>query len=235
MITIDICKHNTYKILAIMLMLLDHVGALLNIICFRIIGHISVMLFLYSYAHGLKLSRGLNIKNIIKIEYPIQKKLLRIGAPFAAEQMFFQGGKMLTATFIAAMGTLSQGVNAISNSIMTILLCIGNALAQSLIVVCGQCMGRKEIDNARKYIKSFLQISRIATLCLLTVLFPMFPLLMKMYNPPPEIVPQIFIVTLMLSTMQPIAWASGFILPYALRAAGDSRFTSVASLLSKWL
>lgn len=67
MITSDICKHNTYKILAIMLMLLDHVGALLNIICFRIIGHISVMLFLYSYAHGLKLSRGLNIKKIIKL------------------------------------------------------------------------------------------------------------------------------------------------------------------------
>lgn len=54
-------KQNTYKIIAILLMFLDHVGALFNIIGFRIFGHICIMLFLYSYVHGLSLSKGLNI------------------------------------------------------------------------------------------------------------------------------------------------------------------------------
>lgn len=68
MITSDIIyKHNTYKISAIILMLLDHIGALFNIISFRILGHIGIMLFLYSFASGLKLSKGLNIKKLIKL------------------------------------------------------------------------------------------------------------------------------------------------------------------------
>jgi hypothetical protein len=60
-------KQNTYKIIAILLMFLDHVGALFNIIGFRIFGHICIMLFLYSYVHGLSLSKGLNIKKLIKL------------------------------------------------------------------------------------------------------------------------------------------------------------------------
>ena len=33
----------------------------------------------------------------------------------------------------------------------------------------------------------------------------------------------------------PILWSTSFVLPNSLRAAGDSRFTSISSMLSMWL
>ena len=44
------------------------------------------------------------------------KKIFFIGIPFAAEQMFFNGGKILTQTFIVRLGTLALATNAICGS-----------------------------------------------------------------------------------------------------------------------
>lgn len=205
-------------------------GLVIAICSSRLIAGVYIFYYMAKKEDEIKLK----LKNILKIDFSLQRKLLRIGAPFAAEQMFFQGGKMLTSTFVAAMGTLSLGVNAISNSIMNILQCLGNTLIDTAMIVCGQCMGRREVDNTRKYIKSFVNLSGITTVCLLTVFFPMFPLLMKLYNTPLEIVPQIFIVTLLLSIAQPTVWGRAFIITYSIRAAGDSRFVTIASLASMW-
>lgn len=39
-----------------------------------------------------------------------------IGMPFAAEQMFFNGGKILTQIFIVSLGTYALATNAIASS-----------------------------------------------------------------------------------------------------------------------
>ena len=59
--------------------------------------------------------------------------------------------------------------------------------------------------------------------------------MMKLFNPPDEIIPTIFTLIFMSAIAQPFLWSPSFIMPSALRAAGDSNFTSIASLLSMWL
>ena len=41
------------------------------------------------------------------------KKIMFVGLPFAAEQMFFNGGKIVTQMFIVHLGTYAIATNAI--------------------------------------------------------------------------------------------------------------------------
>jgi Na+-driven multidrug efflux pump len=56
-----------------------------------------------------------------------------------------------------------------------------------------------------------------------------------MYKAPEAVIPTIFMIVLISAFAQPIFWSLSFILPSALRAAGDTKYTSVTSMLSMWL
>ncbi|QIZ05392.1 hypothetical protein HFZ78_00275 [Priestia megaterium] len=178
-------------------------------------------------------------QNFISLEavfdISILKKVMYIGLPFAAEQLFFNGGKLLTQTFIVQLGTLALTSFAIGNSIALLFQIGPNALGIAIVTVVGQCIGKRNIQDARKFIFSLLGFSSILFLIADAILLPLFPLLIKMFNPPDEIVPTIFTMTLISAITQPTLWSLSFIMPSALRAAGDSNFTSIASLLSMWL
>ncbi|WP_378127652.1 MATE family efflux transporter [Cohnella boryungensis] len=207
------------------------IGLAISLIVARAIGAVASFVYLLKYNHTLHFT----MKRLLKLDMGIQKKMMFIGLPFAAEQMFFNGGKLLTQTFIVQLGTLALTANAISNSISMLLQIGGSTLSVAIVTVVGQCIGSRDIPDARKFIRSFLGLSVILFLVLTGIILPLFPLLMDLYATPDEIVPTILWLVLIISIAQPILWALSFILPSALRAAGDSKFTSIASLLSMWL
>lgn len=207
------------------------IGLSISVIIARVLGMAASLIYLLKYNQSLRFK----ISNILRINYSILKKIMFIGIPFAAEQMFFNGGKLLTQTFIVQLGTLSITVNAISNSLSMFTQIGGTALSVAVVTVVGQCIGRKNIEDARKFIKSFIGLSTLFFVGISAIILPFFPLLVGMFAPPKEIVPDIFALIVLLSLVQPFLWSLSFIMPSALRAAGDSKFTSISSLLSMWL
>ncbi|MNJ43301.1 MATE family multidrug exporter [compost metagenome] len=125
--------------------------------------------------------------------------------------------------------------NAISGSISLVFQIGGGALSIAIVTVVGQCIGQRNIQDARKFIKSFLGLSTVLFVIASLILLPLFPLMVRMFSPPVEIIPTIFGLILLIAIAQPFLWSFSFVLPAALRAAGDSNFTSVSSLLSMWL
>ncbi|MNZ59502.1 MATE family multidrug exporter [compost metagenome] len=125
--------------------------------------------------------------------------------------------------------------NAISGSIALVYQIGPQALSISIVTVVGQCIGRRDIEDARKFIKSFIGLATVFFIAAAAILLPLFPLLMKLFSPPAEIIPTIFELTLLNAIAQPFLWSLSFVMPAALRAAGDSKFTSISSLLSMWL
>lgn len=207
------------------------IGMAISINVARMAGMLAALIYMLKYNRSL----AVKIKSLFKIDFPVARKIFSVGLPFAAEQMFFNGGKLLTQTFIVQLGTLSMTINAICGS-MTMLFQIGaNALSLSLITVVGQCMGRKNVADARKFIKSFLVMGSISFAIGAACLLPMFPHIVKLFSPPPEIISTVFTIVLMTGLVQPFLWSISFITPSALRAAGDSRFTSITSMLTMWL
>lgn len=207
------------------------VGLVISMITARVLGMAVSLYYMIKMNHTLKY----RIKNALKIDFSILKKIMVIGVPFAAEQMFFNGGKLLTQTFIVQLGTLAITVNAISGSISLLFQIGGSALSIAVVTVVGQCIGNGSIQDARKFIKSFIGLSTSFFIVISAVILPLFPYIIKLFSPPAEIVPDIFRLTLLIAITQPIFWSVSFIMPSALRAAGDSNFTSVTSLLSMWV
>ncbi|MGZ9585417.1 MATE family efflux transporter [Paenibacillus marinisediminis] len=224
----------TYLILNIVFItLLDMgvTGLIISMLTSRLLGMICAIVYLLKYNHSLRFQ----IKNALKIDKQLQRKIMFIGIPFAAEQMFFNGGKLLTQTFIVQLGTMALTVNAIGNSITLVFQIGANALSLAVITVVGQCIGQRNVKDARKFIKSFLGLSSLSFVAAGVILFPMFPFIVRLFSPPEEIISTIFIITLMTGLAQPFLWSISFITPSALRAAGDSKFTSIVSLMTMWL
>lgn len=206
-------------------------GLVVSMIIARIIGMLISLLYLLRFNHSLRF----RLKDACRTNIELLKKIMYIGVPFAAEQLFFNGGKLLTQTFIVQLGTYSITANAIGNSIAMLYQIGGMALSIGIVTVVGQSIGSKNIGDARKFITSFLWLSSIIFVIATAIILPLFPWLVKLYSPPPDIVPMIFELIVLISIAQPILWACSFILPSALRSAGDSKFTSLVSLLTMWL
>lgn len=229
-------------------LLLNTCAVVLNVLFILIL-----KLGIYGLVASMLLSRGLcmlvsvylllnrsqhftvTMKDILKMDFRIQKKILLIGIPFAMEQVFFNGGKILSQIYIVMLGTYALTVNAICSSLAGLMQIPGNALALAIVTVVGQCIGRGRVDDAKKLTISLIAGGSITMLFLGFLIYFLCPVLLPLFTPPAEIVPTTKTIILIMAAVQPFSWCSSFVLPAALRAAGDAKFTMVTSMLSMWL
>lgn len=177
----------------------------------------------------------LHLRDLFTVPLSMLRKIMFIGLPFAAEQMFFNGGKLLTQVFIVGLGTYAIAANAIASTLAGVLQIPAAALSLTIVTVVGQCIGRGNVRDARKYVRSFLWLGAAFLTLAGIVLLPLYPWLASLFQPPAEIIDDMFWLLLITAVAQVPLWSISFILPAALRAAGDSRFTSVTSMLTMWL
>jgi len=224
----------TYILCNVILIKLLHMGVMgmaISVNIARYFAALCAMLFL------IRRNQTLNFKvhDMIHFDGAMLKRTLNIGLPFASEQMFFNGGKILTQTFIVSLGTLAMATNAICSSIAALFMIPANALALSVVTVVGQCIGRKDLAQAKKLVRSFQILTSAAFVVMAIFMLPFFQGLVALFHPPKEIIPNIYLILLINSIAQIPFWAGSFLVPAALRAGGDSKYTSVMSMLSMWL
>ena len=206
-------------------------GLVISVILARVLGMVASFIYIIKYNESIHFK----IKNAIKLDFPILKKVMYIGIPFAVEQLFFSGGKLLTQTFIVQLGTLALTAYAIANSIVLLLQIGPNAISMGIVTVVGQCIGQKNIEDAKKFTKSLLLLSSILFVVTTIMILPFFPWMVNLFKAPDEITSTIFTLVLLSAIAQPFFFPQSFTMPSALRAAGDANFTSITSLLSMWL
>ena len=192
---------------------------------------------IFAIIYLIRKNESLHFKmsDMLGFDWSMIRRILSIGIPFAAEQMFFNGGKILTQTFIVGLGTLAMASNAISASIAGLFAIPANALALTIITVVGQCMGKGDIVQAKKVVRSFFILTSLSLAVMCILILPFFRPLVSLFNAPEEIVPVIFIIVVSFSVTQVFLWPGSFLVPAALRAGGDSTYTSIMSMLSMWL
>lgn len=219
------------NIVFITLLNMGVMGMTLAINIARFAGAVCALYYLF------KVDATLHIRLRDLFHFPISmlRKIMFIGLPFAAEQMFFNGGKLLTQVFIVSLGTYAIATNAIGSSLAAVFQIPASALSLTIVTVVGQCIGRGNIADARKFIRSFLWLGAFSLALMGLILMPLYLPLVGLFNPPPEIVNDLFVVLLINTLVQVPLWSISFILPSALRASGDSRFTSITSMLTMWL
>lgn len=231
---LSVIMNLTYFLLNVLFILwldMGVMGLVTSLILSRLLGMAASLIYLYKWSETVRVE----VKDALKIDVSMFKKIMFVGFPFALEQMFFNGGKLLTQTFIVGFGTLALTVNAIGGALSMVSQIGASALSIAIVTVVGQCIGANNLDDARKFTRSFIGLSAIWFLFSAAVMLPLFPYIIKMFSPPEEIISEIFILLLIISITQPIVWAHSFVLPGALRAAGDSKFTSFAAMITMWI
>ncbi|WP_379128719.1 MATE family efflux transporter [Paenibacillus sp. sgz500958] len=220
-----------FNIVFINLLHMGVLGMTISINVARFLGAACAIFYLFK----LDSSLHIRIRDLLLVPISMLKRIMFIGVPFAAEQVFFNGGKILTQVFIVSMGTYAIAANAIASSFAGLMQVPASALSLTLITVVGQCMGRRNIEDSRKFMKSFLLLGSLSFVLMTLITMPLFYPFVSLFHPPAEIVDDIFLIVLINAIAQIPLWAISFITPSGLRAAGDSKFTSMVSMLSMWL
>lgn len=206
-------------------------GLIISLLISRFLGAIFASYSMYQYRMNFRLRKN----DLQRFDITMVGFILRTSLPFAAESLFFNGGKIIMQMMIVSFGTAHIAANAIAGSWVQLAEIIPSALATSLVPIVGQSVGRGNLNDVRKLTKSFVRLGIIAIVAVDTIMLPLFPLAMKLFNPEPEMIPIIFKMYLVAFVMHGVAWCYSFVLPSALRALGDGKFTTTVSLFSMWI
>lgn len=226
---------NVIHLLASMLFLnmmhLDIFGTTLSLNIARFIGSVAAVWLLMYPKSILRIYP----RDIFKINKPILKSVLKLGFPFALEQVFFNGGSMIVQTYIVSLGTIYIAANAIANSAFSILYSSGLAVSTLATTIVGQCLGADEKELARYYGIKMVILGTVTTIISIIVLFPLMPFILNMYQAPEETISIIYKLLVIAIIPMPFFWPYSYVMPCVLRSAGDSMFSSMVSLITMWI
>lgn len=160
---------------------------------------------------------------------------LRFGVPNGIENSMFQLGKILLLSTVSVLGTASITANSIGNSIGVFQCIAGNALGLAMVTVVSRCVGAGSYDQARVYTHRLLKLNYLYGFVVNVVVIAALPLIIGIYNVSAEAASYAVTILIWHGVVGILIWPLAFVLPQALRAAGDTRFTMITSSLSMWI
>ena len=171
-------------------------------------------------------------RTVTRLEGRTVRSILYIGIPSAFENSLFQLGRVLVVSMISLFGTVHISANAVANNLDAVGCIVGNAMGLAMITVVGRCVGAQDFEQTKHYTKKLLLWDYIAqgTVNLLVLLF--LNRILGMYTLSPETRALSWTLVMIHDGVAILLWPAGFVLPNALRAANDVRFTMVTSILS---
>lgn len=174
----------------------------------------------------------INLREKFRLDFHIMKKILGIGIPGSLENSVFQLGRILVISMIAGFGTAQVAANAVANNLDSLGCIPGQALGLAVVTVVGQCIGAGDYDSARQYEQKLLKFAYISMSVVNILILVSLPLSLKLYNLTKETLELAAILVILHDGFAMIFWPTAFVLPNALRAAQDVRFTMVVSIFS---
>ncbi len=160
------------------------------------------------------------------------RRILTVGIPTGLENSFFQFGKLILLRMISTFGTTSIAANAVGNSLTTLQVLPGNAISLAMVAVVGRCVGAKAYDQVRYYVKRLMALSYISMGILNLLMLLVTPWLTGFYRLTPEADAMAQQIVIIHGIGSIFLWPTAFVLPNALRAANDARFTMTISCIS---
>lgn len=170
-----------------------------------------------------------------KFDFVYIKKILTIGIPSGLENGMFQFGKILVQSLIATFGTYSIAANAVSNNLAQMQIIPGMAMGLAMVTVVGQCVGARDYDQAKYYIKKLMKITYLSMLGLIAVLLITTPAILKCYSLSTQTTDLAYQCIFMHGIMAATIWPLSFTFPNALRASNDAKYTMIVSAASMWV
>ena len=162
-------------------------------------------------------------------------QIVRTGVPNGIEGSLFQLGKILLVSVAAQFGTASITANAIGNTLGSFHCLPGNSVGMAMITVISQCVGRGDYDDVRYYTKRLLLFACLSMAVFNIFMIAITPAILDIYNVSAETWDLAWKINFMHAFMCIFIWSFAFTYPQALRAAGDTRYIMIVSMISMWV
>ena len=206
------------------------VGAALSTLASRVVSA-GVMLYLQSKPSPIALRnpRGL------RPDFPMIRRILRVGLPSAVENGMFQFGRLAVQSTVSTLGTTAIAVQAIVVTLELFGSMPAQAIGTGLLTVTGQCLGRGRTEEAKHYIRLLTRISFLVVLSTGILISALAPLIMRLTALSEDGALLACRILWVVLTIKFLIWPKAFTLPNGLRAAGDVSYAMWVSTISMWV
>lgn len=175
------------------------------------------------------------IREFFHLDLSMLRSIMKVGFPCAAEQLFFTGGRLVTQTVVAPMGTNAIVTYNISYSIMILNQSLASPINTAMFTISGICMGHNRPQDVRDLGRSYIWLNSVIYVFASAVTMLLFPYLVSFYHAPAETVALIRLCVLITAVAHPFLHPIGFTLPSVFRAVGDGVYCTVSVLAIMWI
>lgn len=200
-----------------------------------LISRVTAAVIMIALAFNKENAVSINWQDILSWHHQIVQKILSIAVPNGVENGLFQFGKILLSTFVATYGTSQIAANGVVNSLSTLCYASESALQLAVVAVIGRCVGADDYEQAVYYIKKMIRLGVIMAVTNNVLVYLIMPYALQLYTLSQET----YRIASLILTMECIAVSLlhtlAFVLPTAMRAAGDAKYTMVIGVASMFL
>ena len=170
----------------------------------------------------------------IRPDFPTIRKILAMGIPNGIENSMFQFGKLAIQSSVSLLGTAAIAAQSMTNIFENVNGVAGIGVGIGLMTITGQCLGAGRKDEAVYYTKKMIGWGFIAILssCLFT--YAIARPVVHLAGMQEESAALCIYMLGWITIAKPILWPLSFVTPYAMRAAGDVKFSMIIATLTMW-
>ena len=165
-------------------------------------------------------------QGLTSIDGQMMGSILGIGIPSACENCFFSLGRLIVASMITLFGTSQVSANAVAGNIDRLGIIIGQAMGLAIVTVVGQCIGARDTKQASYYTKKLVGwaylVQGLSNVLILLFMDQLVGFYGALSGETRELAMQLSTIHASLAIL---FWPVSFVLPNALRAANDVKFT----------
>ena len=165
-----------------------------------------------------KLEAYYDSKDIFKFDGKMLKRILNIAIPNGVENGMF--------------GTYQIAANGVAQSIWSLAALVGSAMGSVFITVIGQCMGAKDVDQAKFYFSKLIKWSLVFSIVWNVLVLAITPFILQFYNLADETKHLIITLVIIHNIANTVVFPLSGPLSQGLRATGDVKFTMIVSIAS---
>ena len=171
----------------------------------------------------------------IRPDFDKIKRILAMGVPNGIENSMFQFGKLAIQSSVSLLGTAAIAAQSMTSIFENVNGVAGIGVGIGLMTIVGQCLGAGRKDEAIYYTKKMIGWGYIAILSSCLFAYAIARPVTVLAGMQEESAKLCIFMLGWITIAKPLLWSPSFVIPYALRAAGDVKFSMIVATLTMWL